>query len=141
MSKDNTGRKNIVAHAPRPAAGAAAAGAAGVSKVAFRRVHSRIADACTILQTFGVNLLLTSTTSPMNSISSSPTVVVAQQLDNLANMAERVASPEFKRGFREFVRSRAKAANSFLTYRDAQGRLIQEWPSTGRLEILAEAVR
>lgn len=77
----------------------------------------------------------------MDSISSSPTVVVAQQLDNLANMAERVASPEFKRGFREFVRSRAKAANSSLTYRDAQGRLVQEWPRTGRLEILAEAVR
>ena len=77
----------------------------------------------------------------MDSFSSSPTTVVAQQLDNLANMAERVASPEFKRGFREFVRSRAKAANSFLTYRDAQGRLVQEWPSTGRLEILAEAVR
>jgi hypothetical protein len=77
----------------------------------------------------------------MDSISSSPAVAVAQQLDNLANMAERVASPEFKRGFREFIRSRAKAANSFLTYRDAQGRLVQEWPSTGRLEILAEAVR
>ena len=77
----------------------------------------------------------------MDSISSSPSVVVAQQLDNLANMAERVASPEFKQGFREFVRARAKAANSFLTYRDAQGRLVQEWPSTGRLEILAEAVR
>ncbi len=56
-------------------------------------------------------------------------------------MAERVASPEFKRGFREFVCSRAKAANSFLTYRDEQGRLVQEWPRTGRLEILAEAGR
>ena len=77
----------------------------------------------------------------MDSISSSPAVVVAQQLNNLANMAERVASPEFKQGFREFVRTRAKAANSFLTYRDSQGRLVQEWPSTGRLEILAEAVR
>lgn len=71
----------------------------------------------------------------------SSTATVSQQLDNLANMAERVVTQEFKQGFRDFVRSRAKAANSFLTYRDAQGRLVQEWPSTGRLEILAEAGR
>ncbi|MBC6612485.1 hypothetical protein H8B15_16290 [Hymenobacter sp. BT507] len=63
---------------------------------------------------------------------------VAQQLDNLANMTERVASPEFKRGFREYVHARAKKANSFLTYRDAQGRLVREWPNTNRIEILAE---
>lgn len=67
-----------------------------------------------------------------------PDTVQVQQLDNLARMAERVASPEFKQGFREFVRARAKAANSFLTYRDAHGRLVQEWPNTGRLEILAD---
>lgn len=67
-----------------------------------------------------------------------PDTVQTQQLDNLAQMAERVASPEFKQGFKEFVRARAKAANSFLTYRDAQGRLVQEWPATGHLEILAE---
>lgn len=74
-------------------------------------------------------------------VSNSPAdgaTVVAQQLDNLANMAERVSSPEFKQGFREFVRARAKAANSFLTYRDAQGRLVQEWPNTGRIDIIAE---
>lgn len=64
--------------------------------------------------------------------------VQAQQLDNFAHMAERVASPAFKQGFREYVRARAKAANSFLTYHDAQGRLVQEWPATGHLEILAE---
>lgn len=69
---------------------------------------------------------------------SSSSDTLAQQLDNLANMAERVASPEFKRGFREFVRARAKASNSFLTYRDTQGRLVQEWPATGRVDILAE---
>ena len=62
----------------------------------------------------------------------------AQQFDNLARLAERVATPEFKQGFREFVRARAKQANSSLTYRDAQGRLVQEWPATGRLDILAE---
>ena len=67
-----------------------------------------------------------------------PETVQTQQLDNLAHMAERVASPEFKQGFQEFVRARAKAANSFLTYRDAQGRLVQEWPATGHLEVLAE---
>ena len=67
-----------------------------------------------------------------------PDTVQTQQLDNLAHMAERVASPEFKQGFQEFVRAKAKAANSFLTYRDAQGRLVQEWPVTGHLEVLAE---
>ena len=99
------------------------------------------AAACTVSQTFGVNLLPTPKISRMDSVSPSPSATVAQQLDNLANMAERVASPEFKQGFRAFVRARAKAANSFLTYRDAQGHLVQEWPGTGRLEILAEPVR
>ena len=53
-------------------------------------------------------------------------------------MAERVASPEFKRGFREFVRARAKAANSSLTCRDAKGRLVQESAATGCITVLAE---
>jgi|GEM_PF-3958791 len=61
-----------------------------------------------------------------------------QQLDNLANIADRVAMQEFKQGFREYVRTRAKKANSFITYRNAQGQLVQEWPNTGRVEILAE---
>ncbi len=65
-----------------------------------------------------------------------PTIV--QQLNNLANMAERVATPEFKRSFRAFVRARAQSANTTLTYRDTQGRLVQEWPGTGRVEVLAE---
>lgn len=63
--------------------------------------------------------------------------LIEQQVNNLANMAERVATPEFKRGFRASVVARAKAANSFLTYRDQQGRLVREWPATGRIEILA----
>ena len=63
--------------------------------------------------------------------------ILTQQLGNLANMAERVATPEFKSGFRASVVARAMAANSFLTYRDQQGRLVREWPATGRMEILA----
>lgn len=63
---------------------------------------------------------------------------VEQQLDNLNNMAERVTTPEFKRSFRAFVRTRAKSANATLTYRDTQGRLVEEWPETGRTEVLAE---
>jgi len=102
-------------------------------------MHS--AAACTISQTFGVNLLPTPQNFTHGFCFASPSATVAQQLDNLANMAERVASPEFKQGFRAFVRARAKAANSFLTYRDAQGHLVQEWPGTGRLEVLAEPVR
>ena len=62
----------------------------------------------------------------------------AQQLDHLAHLAERVATPAFKQGFREFVRARAKQAGSSLTYRDARGRLVQEWPASGRLDVLAE---
>ncbi|MFD1468718.1 hypothetical protein ACFQ48_10820 [Hymenobacter caeli] len=68
----------------------------------------------------------------------SETTTLEQQFDNLAHMAERVASPEFKRSFRDFVRARAQAAHSSLTYRDAQGRLVQEWPDTGRIDVLAE---
>ncbi|MDU0372904.1 hypothetical protein ACFPAF_21075 [Hymenobacter endophyticus] len=59
-----------------------------------------------------------------------------QQLNNLANMAERVATPEFQQGFRASVSARAKAAGSFLTYRDQQGRLVREWPGSGRIELL-----
>lgn len=64
--------------------------------------------------------------------------MLTQQLDNLANMAERVATPEFQQSFRASVAARAKAAGSFLTYRDQQGRLVQEWPATGRIAVLAE---
>jgi hypothetical protein len=96
------------------------------------------AAARTILESVTVNLLSTSSISPMASDSPSTAALVAQQLDNLANMAERVASPEFKEGFQAFVRARAKGANSSLTYRDAQGRLVQEWPNTGKVEVLAE---
>lgn len=73
----------------------------------------------------------------MAPISSTPPAV-AQQLDNLANMAERVATPEFKRSFRAFVRTRAQSASATLTYRDAQGRLVEEWPDTGRIVVRAE---
>lgn len=73
----------------------------------------------------------------MASTSSSPPAV-AQQLDNLVKMAERVATPEFKRSFRAFVRKRAQSANATLTYRDAQGRLVEEWPDTGRVAVLTE---
>jgi len=62
-----------------------------------------------------------------------------QQLDNLANMAERVGSSEFQNGFRASVVARAIAANSFLTYRDKQGNLIEEWPATGQIDVLASS--
>jgi hypothetical protein len=68
--------------------------------------------------------------------SASSDQLVAQQLDNLANMAERVASPEFKRGFRASVVARAKAANSYVAYLDKQGRLVREWPATGIIEVV-----
>ena len=61
-----------------------------------------------------------------------------QQLAHLANMAERVATPEFQQGFRASVSARAKAAKSFLTYRDQQGRLVREWPESGRIEVVGQ---
>lgn len=69
---------------------------------------------------------------------SSPNVAtLVQQLDNLANMAERVATPEFQQGFRASVAARASAVKSFLTYRDQQGRLVREWPDSGQIEVLS----
>lgn len=63
---------------------------------------------------------------------------LAQQLDNLANLAERVSQSEFQHGFQASVVARAVAANSFITYRDEQGHLVRESPATGRVELLAE---
>lgn len=63
---------------------------------------------------------------------------VVAQLQKLATMAERVTLPTFRRGFRESVAARAKAADSSLTYRDEHGRLVQEWPASGRIQVLAE---
>ncbi len=63
--------------------------------------------------------------------------LVAQQLDNLANLAERVASPSFKESFRADVVARAKAANSYIAYLDKQGRLVHEWPNTGVIEVMS----
>ncbi|NVO86415.1 hypothetical protein HW556_16125 [Hymenobacter sp. P5252] len=48
---------------------------------------------------------------------------LAQQLDNLANLAERVSQPAFQDGFQASVSARAEAAKSFLAHRDAPGRL------------------
>lgn len=62
--------------------------------------------------------------------------LVAQQLNNLANMAERVASRPFKESFRAGVVARAKAANSYVAYMDKQGRLVREWPATGAIEVV-----
>ena len=83
----------------------------------------------------GVTLLLLTLPIVMAAASPAPDLI-AQQLDNLANMAERVASPEFKRGFRASVRARAGAANSYLTYVDKQGQTVREWPITGLIEVL-----
>ncbi len=63
---------------------------------------------------------------------------VAEQLQNLADMAERVALPAFRQGFRKSIVARAQAVGSSLTYRDEQGRLVQEWPGTGRIQVLAD---
>lgn len=72
----------------------------------------------------------------MNPISSADRdQLEAQQLSNLANLAERVALPAFKRSFRAGVRARAQAANSYVAYLDEQGRLVREWPATGVIEV------
>jgi hypothetical protein len=43
----------------------------------------------------------------------------------------QVASPAFQDAMREQLRAEAAAANTFLSYRDAQGRHIHEYPATG----------
>lgn len=96
------------------------------------------AAACTFLSVAGVILLLPKRLFGMNSLlSTDHDELVAQQLDNLANMAERVASPAFKQSFRAGVVARAKAANSYVAYMDKQGRLIREWPATGIIEVVS----
>ncbi len=73
-----------------------------------------------------------------NLVSADDDALIAQQLDNLSNMAERVASPEFKRSFRASVVERAKAAGSYLARIDKQGQLVREWPTTGATEVVAQ---
>lgn len=92
--------------------------------------------ACIFLEAFGVILLFLNDSAMSSFLPANHDELVAQQLDNLANMAERVASPEFKQSFRAGVVARAKAANSYVAYMDAQGRLVREWPATGVIEVV-----
>lgn len=92
----------------------------------------------TLLVLFSVILLLHKTANRMNSITSADhDELVARQLDNLANLAERVASRSFKESFRAGVVARAKAANSYIAYIDKQGRRVHEWPNTGVIEVMS----
>ena len=63
---------------------------------------------------------------------------VTRQLANLDNMGERLAAVAFKQSFRAVVRARAQAAGSTVSYRDGQGRLVQERPDTGAITVLTE---
>ena len=40
-------------------------------------------------------------------------------------------SSEDAASFRAFVRQKAAAANAPISYRDEQGRWVEEWPATG----------
>ena len=43
----------------------------------------------------------------------------------------QLPSPAFQDAMREQLRAEAAAANTFLSYRDAQGRHLHEYPATG----------
>ena len=58
---------------------------------------------------------------PFPSASDSPLTVFLGQLP----------SPAFQDAMREQLRAEAAAAHTFLSYRDAQGRHIHEYPATG----------
>lgn len=53
----------------------------------------------------------------------SPLTVFLQQLD----------SPAFQDAMQVQLRTEAATANTFLSYRDAQGRYVHEYPATGEV--------
>ncbi|SNS06735.1 hypothetical protein [Hymenobacter mucosus] len=59
---------------------------------------------------------------PAESVSSALTAFL-QQLD----------SPAFQDAMRAQLRAEAAAANTFLSYRDTQGRYVHEYPATGEV--------
>jgi hypothetical protein len=45
----------------------------------------------------------------------------------------QLTTPEFQKSIEEQLRAEAAAANTFLSYRDEQGRYVHEYPATGEV--------
>lgn len=45
----------------------------------------------------------------------------------------QLTTPDFQNAIREQLRTEAAAANTFLSYRDEQGRYLHEYPATGEV--------
>lgn len=56
------------------------------------------------------------------------------ELHNLEQMATVVGTPAFKQSLRSLLVAEAAASQASLTYRNASGRLVQEWPASGKVQ-------
>ncbi|MET4108990.1 hypothetical protein [Hymenobacter sp. UYP22] len=51
----------------------------------------------------------------------------------VTNFLAQLTTPEFQKSIGEQLRAEAAAANTFLSYRDEQGRYVHEYPATGEV--------
>ncbi|TYZ12668.1 hypothetical protein FY528_05095 [Hymenobacter lutimineralis] len=51
----------------------------------------------------------------------------------VTNFLAQLTTPEFQTAIGEQLRAEAAAANTFLSYRDEQGRYVHEYPATGEV--------
>ena len=62
--------------------------------------------------------------------------------DSLTAFLGQLSTPAFQQANRQQLRDEAAAANTFLAYRDKQGRYIHDYPATGeKYEILPTSPR
>jgi len=52
-------------------------------------------------------------------------------MDPLANLTEVLQTPAFHQQFATAICEQARASSLFVSYRDAQGRLVREYPASG----------
>jgi hypothetical protein len=51
----------------------------------------------------------------------------------LANLSGIIQTAEFQQDYQVAIREQARQHNSFIAYLDEQGRLVREYPATGKL--------
>lgn len=51
----------------------------------------------------------------------------------LTTVLAELATPEFQQAIQAQLRDEAAAAHTFLSYQDAQGRYVHEYPATGEV--------
>ncbi len=59
-------------------------------------------------------------------------------MDPLINLTEILQTPAFQQQYATAIREQACASNSFLSYRDPQGRLVREYPASGEVYEVGE---